>query len=206
MSSAEGVLTLRKMTASDVPDVVSLHLRAFQGFFLSFLGARFLAVLYRSLLAEPTAVSIVADGNTGVVGFAVGTTALPGLYRALLRRRKWDFAVAAARPLLRKPSVASRLFRATRAPEVAEKAKYPASLMSIAVDPSLHGTGLGGRLLNEFCSELRSRGIDGCCLTTDELGNSSVRSFYERHGWAVVRSYVTPEGRSLCEYARSLQP
>ena len=40
-------VTIRPMLESDVEAVVEIHLRTFPGFFLSFLGPDFLALLYR---------------------------------------------------------------------------------------------------------------------------------------------------------------
>ena len=40
------------MGSNDVQDVASIHLEAFQGFFLTFLGAKFLSELYSSTLND----------------------------------------------------------------------------------------------------------------------------------------------------------
>lgn len=187
-----------------MPAVVALHLRAFQGFFLSFLGARFLTVLYRSLLSDRRGVALVAERDGALLGFAAGTYHLPGLYTALLKKHVFEFALASIGPLLTSPRIARRLLRALSSSREARTARYPASLMSIAVDPRQHAGGVGDRLLSDFCAQLRAGGAEGCSLTTDETDNAPVCAFYERRGWAPQRTFVTPEGRRMCEYARDL--
>src|SRR5204862_7639511 len=50
---------LRPMRKDDVRDVVRIHLDAFPGFFLSFLGPAFLRLLYRGILDDPTGIALV---------------------------------------------------------------------------------------------------------------------------------------------------
>lgn len=76
--------------------------------------------------------------------------------------------------------------------------------MSVAVDPSYQGHGIGSALVEAFCEELCIRGVSQVCLTTDSVGNESVNRFYQAAGFALGRQHVTPEGRQMNEYVRSL--
>ena len=49
LKEGEGVY---RMTQEDVRDAVTIHLEAFTGFFLTFLGPKFLIELYSSILNE----------------------------------------------------------------------------------------------------------------------------------------------------------
>ena len=74
------------MTAPDTPLVVDIHLAAFPGFFLSFLGSRFLHLFYMEAVALGELIYVADDGSVlglhhGKCGVARGT-----FFRRLLRR------------------------------------------------------------------------------------------------------------------------
>jgi ribosomal protein S18 acetylase RimI-like enzyme len=197
-------VTIRPMLESDVEAVVDIHLRTFPGFFLSFLGHRFLALLYRSIRAAPEGVALVAAGKGGIQGFAAGVTSQESFYRRLVRRHWWRFAMSALGAAIRRPSVIPRLFRALRRPSETRQSAAAATLMSIGVSPESEGRGIGGLMIESFCREMATRGVTDICLTTDRDGNARANRFYERHGFHVSNSLVTPEGRAMIEYARTL--
>ena len=62
------------LSREHVRPVVWVHLRSFPGFFLSFLGPRFLKEFYASFLVDPVGVGRVAvDSQSGdVLGVVVG--------------------------------------------------------------------------------------------------------------------------------------
>lgn len=72
------------MTQSDVIRVVDVHLLAFDGFFLTSLGPRFLTVLYSAIADDPTGISLLAFDEQNTYGFVFGTSEAAGLYRRLL--------------------------------------------------------------------------------------------------------------------------
>jgi ribosomal protein S18 acetylase RimI-like enzyme len=197
-------VTIRPMLESDVEAVVGIHLRTFTGFFLSFLGHNFLALLYRSIGEAPEGVALIAVRGHAVEGFAAGVTAQTSFYRRLVKRHWWHFGVSALGAAVRKPSVIPRLLRALRRPSEAGTAAAAAALMSIAVSPECEGKGVGGLLIEAFCAEMAERGVADLCLTTDRDDNAGVRRFYERHGFRSTGSFVTPEGRAMIEYVRAL--
>jgi ribosomal protein S18 acetylase RimI-like enzyme len=194
-------VTVRPMAEADVPVVVEIHLRTFPGFFLSFLGPRFLTLLYRSIRTAPDGVALVAARGP-VVGFAAGVTSQRAFFRRLVREQWWRFALAAAGAALRRPSTVPRLLRALRRPAESAEAAADAALLSIGVLPELEGSGIGSRLIESFVAEIGRRGAEALSLTTDRDDNDRVNRFYERHGFHVQRSYVTPEGRAILEYVR----
>jgi ribosomal protein S18 acetylase RimI-like enzyme len=188
------------MGERDVAAVVALHVRSFPGFFLTFLGPTFLALLYEGILKDEDGLALVAEDSGVIRGVVAGTLSQAGFYRRLLAKRKWAFAWAALQALLARPSIAPRLWRALRKPQEAGEASAPACLMSIAVDPAAARRGLGADLVRSFCGMLATRGADAVCLTTDRDGNDGVNCFYVRLGFGIARSFVTPEGRALNEY------
>ena len=81
---------------SHLDAVITIHLLAFEGFFLESLGSRFLRELYRGFIADPSGICLVAIDGTDVLGFVAGTTQPAEFFRQLLRRRWYVFLLAGA--------------------------------------------------------------------------------------------------------------
>jgi ribosomal protein S18 acetylase RimI-like enzyme len=192
------------MQPSDLNQVVAVHVRAFSGFFLTFLGPTFLRLMYRQLRNNKDGVVFVATRGARLVGFAAGVTRQVAFYRHLIVAHSPQFALAATGMFLRHPSVLKRLLRAFRQPEYVRQSAAEACLMSLAVVPELHGSGIGKCLVDEFCDELFRRGASSVSLTTDGDNNDRVNAFYRKVGFRVARSFVTPEGRRINEYLKQL--
>ncbi|HFD87614.1 MAG TPA: GNAT family N-acetyltransferase, partial [Gammaproteobacteria bacterium] len=170
---------IRNMLITDVPAVVQVHLRSFQGFFLTFLGPAFLRQLYAAILADPSGIGFVAEDEKGVCGFVAGTTQPSGFYRRLLRRRWWHFALAVTLPVLRRPSIIPRLLRAFAMPEQVAQQEGRGTLMSVAVLPEAQGKGIGRALVRAFLDEAVHRGLRQVDLTTDRDNNEATNHFYQ---------------------------
>jgi ribosomal protein S18 acetylase RimI-like enzyme len=196
---------VRPMRPEDVPAVVDLHLRAFPGFFLSFLGPRFLAVLYRSAV-ELREIALVAAVGDRITGFAMGSADPGRFFRRLLRAHQFEFAIAALPAVARRPGTALRIARALRKPSDAAKPAGTATLLSLAVDPALQTRGQGRLLVRAFSRECGARGAACVDLTTDKFENDAVNAFYIAVGFRVGREITTPEGRVLYEYVLDLPP
>ena len=54
-------MAIRDARPEDIPTVVAVHLASFPGFFLSFLGPKFLALLYEGLIADPQGLVMVSE-------------------------------------------------------------------------------------------------------------------------------------------------
>jgi len=173
---------------------------AFQGFFLSFLGADFLQVLYASILGDPSGIAYIYEDGGKISGFVSGSDQPKGLYRRLIRRRWWRFCLASILPILKKPAIIPRLFRALSFPDVANPGAGCGTLMSIAVLPEAQGQGAGRMLTEAFLEEATRRGLAQVNLMTDKWNNEATNQFYQNYGFSLTRSYVTPEGREMNEY------
>jgi ribosomal protein S18 acetylase RimI-like enzyme len=192
---------IRPMLDRDVSEMVSVHLVSFPNFFLTFMGPRFLDLLYREIYREPGNVCLIAEAaDGGLIGFVVGVRDQVGLYKRLASRRWFAFAIASAGTVVRHPSVLPRLLRALTYSDKASTAACPALLMSIAVSPRAMGTGVGQALVNEFLHHMAQHGVDNICLTTDRDNNEATNRFYRKCGFAMVREFMTPEGRAMNEY------
>src|SRR4030042_2802636 len=98
-------IRIRQITQVDVKRVVDIHLQVFEGFFLAFLGPRFLTVLYSAIIDDPTGISLLAFDEQNTYGFVVGTTEAAGFYRRLIMHRLLKFAVVSFQPFLRNPRI-----------------------------------------------------------------------------------------------------
>jgi len=197
---------IRTMQATDVKQVVSVHLSSFPGFFLSFLGPRFLSVYYSGICAASEGIGFVYLNSSGTpAGFVAGTSNPGGFYSRLLKRDWFKFAMASLLPLFKNPAIATRLLRALSHPATNPVGADVAGLFSIGVLPELQGTGAGKQLVTFFLHEASLRGCRRVFLTTDRDNNDAVNRFYEKMGFDLERQYVTPEGRKMNEYWITLQ-
>jgi ribosomal protein S18 acetylase RimI-like enzyme len=194
----------RKMRPTDLPPVIDVHLASFPDFFLTFLGRRFLTLLYEQIEQADEGVVLVAGSADRVEGFVAGVRHQSGFYQRLVKRKKWAFARAALGSALRRPMIIPRLLRALRRPDEARHAAAEACLMSIAVRPEAAGQGLGRQLVTAFCAEMLQRGAPAVCLTTDRDNNERTNRFYQQLGFQLSSCFVTPEGRAMNEYVISL--
>ncbi len=200
------MVSVRQMEVQDVSECVSIHLRAFQGFFLTFLGPAFLKEFYTSTIMDPSGFGLVAESESKIFGFVVGVTQPKGFYKRLLIKRALFFAWAALLPLLKKPSIFMRLLRAFQKPSEEMPAPNCGTLMSIAVSPDAQGLGVGQALVTAFLQEAsRKENVDYINLTTDRLNNESANFFYQKMGFKRVNHFSTPEGREMIEYLISLR-
>lgn len=192
---------LVQMKPEHIPTIVQAHLASFPGFFLSFLGPRFLSLYYAGILAASEGIGFVyLNTSGGAVGFVAGSSNPRGFYSRLLKRDWLKFALASVGAIIRKPTAVGRIVRG-----LFHSGRNPcgddvAGLFSIGVLPELQGTGVGKLLVHAFLHEARMCGCKRVFLTTDCDNNEVVNSFYQMLGFCIERQYETPEGRRMNEY------
>jgi ribosomal protein S18 acetylase RimI-like enzyme len=176
-------------------------LESFPGFFLSFLGPRFLSLYYSGICAAPEGISFVYLNSSGIpAGFVAGSSNPRGFYSRLLKQDWLRFFLASAGAIIRKPSVIGRIARGLSHPRGNPVGNDVAGLFSIGVLPELQGTGAGKLLVQAFLSEAGRRGCSRVFLTTDREENQAVNAFYKKIGFKIGRQYETPDGRHMNEY------
>lgn len=97
------------------------------------------------------------------------------------------------------PGTLFRRLRALVKPCDAERPAGTAMIMSLGMDPSAQGRGMGRALVEAFLAKAGHRGAMRVDLTTDKVDNEVANVFYARLGFRVAREVVTPEGRVLNE-------
>lgn len=197
-------MTIRPAIHADLESIVRLHMASFPGFFLTFLGPRFLRMLYRQFIERDSGAILAAEADGRLCGFVGGVTQQAGFYSQLVRANLIGFAWASTGAIMRRPAVLPRLLRALRRSSEAKESAAEACLMSIGVDPQTEGKGIGRALVQAFCTEMARRGCPAICLTTDKVDNERVNRFYRGLGFVVTREFRTPEGREMYEYVKQL--
>jgi ribosomal protein S18 acetylase RimI-like enzyme len=196
---------LRKMQLSDVNQIVQVHISTFQGFFLTFLGPKFLSLLYTYIISSPHGIGYVSlnDGDQ-IVGFVCGSIRPSGLYKDFFKKQWRRIVFAILSLVTRHLNVIPRLVWRILNPPQASTEEGTALLLSIAILPGYQNEGIGKNLVQNFLEEMERRNMRRVNLTTDKDSNDTVNSFYRRLGFQLVRSFVTPEGRWMNEYEISL--
>lgn len=200
-------MEVRQAAENDIEAIVNIHISAFQGFFLTLLGPRFLKSLYMAFLKREYGilrVAITAEGE--VMGFAAGTV-LPQSFFSQLRKEQWlSFFFKALPSLLKKPTiVVKKLYFA-----LFYKGDEPASLSnvsllsSIAVSPDMAGQSVGRLLITDFEAQVKRAGSRALYLTTDKVSNDKVVFFYERAGYQVECEFKQPSGREMLRLIKYL--
>jgi ribosomal protein S18 acetylase RimI-like enzyme len=189
------------MKSCHIAKVVQVHLSSFPGFFLSFLGPRFLSLFYSGVCLAPEGIAFVYLNPFGEpAGFVAGTSNPRGFYSRLLKRDWLKFAFASIGAVFRRPTVITRIARGLFHPASNPVGNDVAGLFSIGVLPELQGTGAGKKLVQTFLDTASARGCKRVFLTTDSDNNDAVNAFYEKCCFTLERQYVTPEGRNMNEY------
>lgn len=201
MTTSDSSITVRELAYADLPDVVTVHTRAFPDSALTQLGREAVRRYYLWQMDGPhDSLNIGAFRDDGtLLGFCVGGMfrgSLGGflehnrrflirqmlthpwlLFNPLIRER----AQYAIRRLLRQP-IPQSAHPTPKAPPSPERAF---GILSIAVDPQYHGNG-AARLMMAYSEQVaRERGFKVMGLTVYK-SNGRARRFYEKIGWQAV--------------------
>ena len=190
MAGAAGVTT-GPGDAGDAAVVARLHAGQITEGFLSFLGPRFLRLLYRRIARSPESFLLVAQSpGGGVIGYVAGSSDVGRLYRRFVVRDGPAAAVAAA----------GRLARSGR--RVAETFHHGSSgvgqgrgteLLAIAVDPDWTGKRVGRSLVAAFLAEVTRRGGDAAYVVV-AADNARAIALYRRAGFTPVGRFELHAG------------
>jgi GNAT superfamily N-acetyltransferase len=192
------------MQLDEAPVVAEQHAEGIPGGFLSSLGPRFLADLYRNLARSREAFVLVSvDEENAVTGFLAATTQLKKAYRSVLIRRGWLYVFLLARHFLN-PSSIRRIFQTTNYMD-RDKSELPdAELLSIVVTPKSRGTGAASALFDEMVAEYHRRGVYKFkILVGAQLERAN--AYYQKLGCelvATIESHGVPSNVYVYEIAK----
>lgn len=193
------------LTPHHAEQAARLHIAGQPGTFLTSLGPEVLAVFYTALPLSPVGFGYVIPTATGgeIAGFVSATTSTGRLFAELGLRHLSRFLPPLLRRFARQPQLAWRSAQTVLYPLSAgghgEQPGAPTvELLSIMVEPTQRGQGLGARLLDALCLECERRGIVRIDVTVDAT-NAGARRFYARHGFVEMRQFQL-YGRTMCSY------
>jgi ribosomal protein S18 acetylase RimI-like enzyme len=188
-------VTIRNAVESDAPAVARLHADQISEGFLSFLGPRFLARLYRRIIRHPGSFLLVADLRGHVVGFIAGSTDVRGLYRRFVVRDGIPAAGSAApRLIVGWRQVVETLGHGTSdGASAGSSSGMGAELLSVAVAPDRQGQGLGRMLVASFLHELDGRSCPSGHVVVG-TGNVGAIALYERCGFVIAERFELHAG------------
>jgi glycosyltransferase involved in cell wall biosynthesis/ribosomal protein S18 acetylase RimI-like enzyme len=183
---------VRLARPQDAPALARLHIHSLPEGFLSSLGERFLRVFYAALARDKGAITLVADGDEGVIGFAAGVASVGDFYRRFFVRRAIPAAIAAAHHLWH-PKMLSRAWETAR--YARDTGDYPeAELISIGIADSRRGRGLGRQLLEGVLEGLREKGVREVRVMVG-ADNDPANEFYSRMGFRALGSIPVHRGQ-----------
>ncbi len=198
------MIEIKKVEKTDkdiIKAIVDIHIKTFQGFFLTFLGRGFLKQMYTSYcLHEPSGIYAAIDEDGKPVGFVAYSADMSGLYKYMIKKKLVPFAWYAMLGFFRKPSAFMRLVRAFLKPGESKREESYVELSSIGVLPEKKSNGIGSMLIKHLISTVDFESHEYISLETDAQNNEAANCFYQKNGFILVREYETREGRKMNEY------
>ncbi len=196
-------IVIRRMRPQDAHAVARLHDAMIGEGFLRRLGRRFLAALYRAIDRTPGSVVHVAEADGRVVGFCAYARDVSAMYRQVLRHSGWRLVLAAV-PRVFDPRLALEALDTLRYPSKQAACELPpAEILAIAVDPQMHGRGVGRRLLQAAVQQARDDGQPALKVLAGERLEGANR-FYQACGFECI-TRIVQHGEPLNVYVLRLR-
>jgi len=196
------MITIRPMTSPDAHRVAYLHAASITEGFLTRLGHRFLAALYRGVAADAQSVVFVADEQGRVLGFCAYARDVGAMYKRVLGARFWRLGFASL-PYSLNPWLLKEIRDTLRYPaKQSAQALPPAEILSIAVDDEARGKGVGRLLLDAALDRARADGEDRIKVLAGAKLKGANR-FYPACGFQHAAE-ITQHGEVLNVYVREL--
>ena len=191
-------MEIRIAKVEDVPQIVKNHEDAFEGFFLTSLGSRFLQFYYKTFIKSKDGIVFCAVEDGIVLGFSAATMQCHGFNAKLIKNNILSFFVLAVKLLFTKPGALVRLAKniTKKSNEVVDNENY-AELYSIGVLSEAQGKGIGKMLLYATESALKNEGVEKVSLTTDFYNNESTVAFYHSMGYSTLYEFITYPNRKM---------
>lgn len=201
------MITIRRATINDVETIVKIHEQAFPDFFLTTLGKSFLCLYYKCMCNCDDAVTLCAEEEGELKGFATSSYYSHGFNTTLIKKNLFKFGLMGVELMFTKPKailrLAKNLDKKAEGNAVEDNGEY-AELYSIAVMPGNQGSGIGKKLLiatEEYVAKHNSK----ISLTTDYYNNEKTIGFYHSLGYQDYYEFVTYPNRRMWRMIKQLQ-
>lgn len=198
-------MIIRKATINDVDTIVEIHLNAFEGFFLTSLGAEFLRFYYSCFVRSNETVTMIAEENGVIYGFSASSKFCKGFNSRLIKSNLIAFGLLSFKLLLIKPISLLRLVKnlSKKGENVIDNEDY-AELYSIGVCKSAQGKGVGKMLLLKSEQVMKEEGVTHVSLTTDFDNNEQAVGFYHSMGYETFYEFITYPNRKMYRLIKTL--
>jgi ribosomal protein S18 acetylase RimI-like enzyme len=198
-------MNYRKVEKDEYCKLATLHLNAFNDFFLTSLGERFLKAYYKASLYNSESLAVCATDQYGLIqGFCIGCVESKGYHKRLLFHNFLALMFEAIVIFFSTPKALIRLLKnLDKTSNMKDSGNY-SELLSIAVSPSFKDMGVGKSLLRLFEEEARKRGCKKVALTTDCNNNEPVISFYKRSGYELFYEFTTYPNRKMYKLIKDI--
>jgi ribosomal protein S18 acetylase RimI-like enzyme len=203
-------VTIAPLAAEHAAAAAQLHVAGQPGTFLTSLGPRVLTVLYDALPRSSAGFGFAATSHQPpatshqpVLGFISATTSVGRLFAEMGTRRAGQLLPALLARYRQEPTLALRSLQTAAYPFLVQQPgvstdAHPAELLSIMVEPTARGHGIGGQLLASLVQTCQERGITLLDVTV-AADNAGAQRFYARHGFVFQREFSL-YGRPMCLY------
>ncbi len=184
-------VVVRRLEVDDLDAVVRIHMAAFPKSALTLLGAGAVRRYYTWQLLGPH--DVTASGafiGSNLVGYSFSGV-FQGATSGFLKKNRWYLMIRVlSHPwLISNPLIRERLRLGARILGSKKRAGKPAvdkrrsfGILSIAVDPSVQGSGVGQMLMRNAETTARTLGFNQMHLTVNPENDQAVR-FYEKLNW-----------------------
>lgn len=199
------MMTIRKAKTNDVDNIVKIHIDAFQGFFLTSLGASFLKFYYTCFIKSNETVTMVAVEEDLIFGFSASAKLSKGFNSRLIKNNFFTFFILSIKMLFTTPGSLLRLVRnLTKKGEGIEDNEDYAELYSIGVSKDAQGKGVGKKLLAVSEEVMKQDGVKRVSLTTDFEHNEQAVGFYHSMGYETMYEFITYPNRKMYRLIKTL--
>jgi len=194
-------MNIKVADKSNVNNIVDIHMEAFPGFFLTFLGKGFLKHLYSGFIThEKSNLLIAVDNIDEVVGFLAYSEDLSGFYKNLIIKSIIPFVWYSFCAFIKKPLIVFRLLRAFK--KINDDKQYDkyVKILSIGVSQKGKGRGIGSKLIEKLKTTIDFIKVSYIQLETDADNNEATNQFYIKNDFILDHVIITLEGRKMNVY------
>ena len=198
-------MEIRKIEKHEINQVVSIHKKAFNDFFLTQLGDDFLWHYYYSVSKNKNGILIGYYNDEKILGFSCATYLSRGFHKNLVKENLLRFGIIGIKLIFTKPGSLIRILKnfSKSDKSINDDGNY-AELLSIGVDPNIQGSGIGKQLHTELERQLILNGIKLLSLTTDFYKNDKTIGFYKSLGYEIMYEFTAYPNRKMYRLIKNL--
>jgi len=166
-------------------DIAQLHIQGINTGFISSLGIDFVAALYEAIAQSKSSFGFAVEDNGKVLGFVTFTTNLNKLYKSIIAKKGWRFALLLAGKIFSLQRV-KKVFETLFYPNRVKKMHLPsAELLSIVVNPGQCRRGLATQLVQKGFEHCQKIGLNKVKVLV-AADNEPANKLYLKCGFKLV--------------------